>query len=145
MLLLKNALLGFLLAGFAAAGMAQDAKPYKEGPVVEVTYVKIKPGKFDDYMKHLSTQYKTLMEANKKAGLITAYAIYSNQARSPQDPDLILTITYPNMAALDKIDEGEAVAAKVVGPTAVQNKEYAARESMREVLGGQLIRELILK
>ncbi len=142
---LKNAFLGFLLAAFAAAGMAQDVKPYKEGSVIEVSYIKIKPGKFDDYMKFLSTQYKTLMEANKKAGLITGYAIYTTQARTPQDPDLILTTSYPNMAALDRIDEGEAVAAKVVGSTSVQNKEYAARESMREVLGGQLIRELVLK
>jgi len=142
---LKNALLGLLLAAFAAAGMAQDVKPYKEGSVIEVSYIKIKPGKFDDYMKFLSTQYKTLMEANKKAGLITGYAIYSTQARTPQDPDLILTTSYSNMAALDRIDEGEALAAKVVGSTLVQNKEYAARESMREVLGSQLVRELVLK
>jgi meso-butanediol dehydrogenase/(S,S)-butanediol dehydrogenase/diacetyl reductase len=87
----------------------------------------------------------TELEANKKAGLITGYAVYSTQARSPQEPDLILAVTYANMAALDKIDEAESVAAKLLGPSSVQNKEYAARESMREVLGGQLVRELTFK
>src|SRR5215470_15323910 len=118
----KVLLLGFVLSGFAAAGMAQNVKPYKEGPVVELSYIKIKPGRFDDYMKFLDTTYKQLMEENKKAGLITGYAVYQAQARSPQEPDLILSITYANMAALDKIDEGEAVAARVMGSQDVQNK-----------------------
>lgn len=138
-------LIGLVLLGFAATGFAQNAKPYKEGPVTELSYIKIKPGKFDDYMKFLDTTYKTLMEANKKAGLITGYAVYGTDARSPQEPDLILTVTYPNMAALDKIDEAEAIAEKVIGPTDAQNKATIERGPMREVLGSQLIRELILK
>jgi hypothetical protein len=145
MLILQRVLFSFLLASFAAAGLAQDVKTYKEGPVTELSYIKIKPGKFDEYMKYLGTSYRALLEANKKAGLITGYAVYSTQARSPQEPDLILAVTYANMAALDKIDEAESVAAKLLGPSSVQNKEYAARESMREVLGGQLVRELTFK
>jgi len=85
------------------------------------------------------------MEANKKAGLITGYAIYSAQPRSPQEPDLILSVVYPNMAALDKIDESEAVAAKVIGTPEAQSKAAIDRESMREVLGSELVRELVLK
>jgi hypothetical protein len=138
-------LLGLVFCSAITAASGQEVKPYKEGQVTEVSYIKIKPGKFDDYMAFLDTTYKALMEANKKAGLIVGYAVYSAQARSPQDPDLILTTTYANMAALDKIDEGDAVAAKVIGSTTVQNKAFADREAMREVLGGQLIRELVLK
>jgi hypothetical protein len=136
---------GLALCSGISAAMAQEAKPYKEGQVTEISYIKIKSGKFDDYMGFLDTTYKSLMEANKKAGLITGYAVYLSQARSPQEPDLILSITYANMAALDKIEEGEAVAAKVLGSTTVQNKAYADRDALREVLGSQLIRELVLK
>ena len=145
MKLAKILLIGLVLAGFATMGIAQEAKPYKEGPVTELSYIKIKPGRFDDYMKFLDTTYKSLLEANKKAGLVTGYAVYSTQARSPQDPDLILAVTYPNMAALDKTQEAEAIAAKVIGPNDVQNKATIERGPLREVLGGQLIRELILK
>lgn len=142
----KLFLVGLALCAFMANGMAQQqAKPYKEGPVTELSYIKIKPGRFDDYMKFLDTTYKTLMEANKKAGLITSYAVYSAQARSPHEADLILAVTYPNMAALDRIDEAEAIAAKLIGPTDVQNKAAIDRGPMREVLGSELVRELILK
>lgn len=139
------ALSGVVLCLAVGTAMGQTAKPYKEGQVTEFSYIKIKPGKFDDYMKFLDTTYKTLMEANKKAGLIVGYAVYSMQARSPQEPDLLLTTTYANMAALDRIEEGEEVAAKVVGNTELQNKAYIDREAMREVLGAQLVRELVLK
>lgn len=129
----------------AADASAQEPKPYKEGQVVALSYIKIKPGKFDDYMAFLATTYKQLMEANKKAGLITGYAVYQATARNANDPDIILATTYANMAALDRIDEGEAVAAKVMGSNAAQNKGFIDRGVMREVLGGDLIRELVLK
>jgi hypothetical protein len=135
---------GLVLLATVTSVSAQT-KSYKEGQVTELSYIKIKPGKFDDYMAFLSTKYKELMEANKKAGLIVDYHIYGMRARTPQDPDLMLTVTYQNMAALDKVDEGDAVAAKVVGTPAVQSKQFAERESMREVLGSQLVQEFVLK
>lgn len=137
--------IGLMLATLMVTAQAQDAKSYKEGPVTELSYIKIKPGKFEDYMKFLDTSYKTLMEENKKAGLILGYKVFAAQARSPREADLILTTTYANMAALDKNDEGEAVANKVLGNTDARNKAMLAREAMREVLGSELVRELILK
>lgn len=130
---------------FAMVAANADDKSYTEGQVTEVSYIKIKPGKFDDYMKYLDTTYKTIMEANKKAGLITGYGVYTAMARTPQDPDLILTTVYPNMAALDKSNEAEAIAEKIAGNAAAQSKGAIDRESMRELLGSELIRELVLK
>ena len=144
---MKKISVALLLICCAAIGSAygQTDKTYKEGQVTQLSYIKIKPDKFDDDMKFLDTTYKALMEANKKAGLIVGYAVYSMQARSPQEPDLLLTTTYANMAALDKIDEGDAVAVKIVGSNEVQNKAFIDREAMREVMGAQFIRELVLK
>jgi hypothetical protein len=142
---LSTTLIALALAGASTFGWAQNAKPYTDGPVTEVSYIKTKPGRFDDYMQFLATTYRAEMEAQKKAGLILAYRIYSKQARSPQEPDLILTITYPNMAALDRTDEFDAVSAKVLGSSAAQNKATIERGPMREVLGSELIRELVLK
>jgi L-rhamnose mutarotase len=139
------ALFGLALCFGMGTATAEEAKTYTEGQVTELSYVKIKPGKFEDYMKYLDTTYKAVMDANKKAGLITGYSVYSAQARSPQEPDIILAVVYANMAALDKADETEAVAAKVMGSTAVQSKAAVDRESMREVLGSELVRELVLK
>ena len=132
---------------FALAGMAgaQDVKVYKEGPVTEITYIKVKPGRFDDYMNFLATTYRKLMDEQKKAGLITGYNIYAATPKNVNEPDLILTTTYPNMAALDRIEEAEAISRRVVGSNDVQNKATIERGPMREILGGELVRELILK
>ncbi len=138
-------LLALALAGTSTSGWAQEAKPYKDGPVTEVSYIKVKPGRFDDYMQFLATTYRANMEAQKKAGLILGYNIYAAQAKTPHEPDLILTITYANMAALDRTDEAEAVMAKLLGNQAAQNKATIERGPMREVLGSELIRELVLK
>jgi hypothetical protein len=134
-----------LLLGLAGSVHAQDDKPFTDGPVVAISYIKVKPGHFTEYMKYLDGPYKAVMEAQKKAGLITGYKVFENQARSPHDADLILSVTYPNMAALDRSDEADAVSAKVMGSRTQQDKAFGERGAMREVLGGQLIRELILK
>ena len=85
-----------LILAMAAPVCAQDAKPYKEGHVTRVNFVRTKPGQFTGYMKYLDGPYKAQMEALKKAGLITGYAIYESDPHSAQDANLVLTITYPN-------------------------------------------------
>ena len=138
-------LIGLALAFSVTTASAADTKPYTEGPVMEVSFVKTKPGKFEAYMQYLDTTYKQIMEASKKAGLIVDYAVYSASPRSLQDPDIILTVVYANMAALDKSDEAEAVAEKIAGSMDAQSKAAIDRESLREVLGSELTRQLILK
>ncbi len=106
-----TALIGALLCLAMANTNAAEARLYTEGPVTELSFVKIKPGQFDAYMKYLGTTYKAIMEAHKKAGLITGYAVNE----------------------------------KIVGNSRVQSQGVVDREAMREVLGSQLIRELVLK
>jgi hypothetical protein len=122
--------------------VAQEKRPYKEGPVTSVSFIRTKPGHFDEYMKWLLGPYKALMEAQKKAGLIVDHRIYAATPKNQHEADLILTVTYPNMAALDRADEADAVSTKVMGSFANQEKEYADRGTMREVLGSELVREL---
>jgi hypothetical protein len=123
-----------------------DDTPYSEGPVTEVTYIKVKSGMFDDYMKWLATDRKRLMDEYKKAGIILDSKVYGASARSPSEPDLILTVTYKNLAAMDNLEERtRAIDEKVVGSTKTANEGAISRDKMREVLGSEIIRELILK
>jgi hypothetical protein len=125
---------------------ADDGRAYKEGPVTQITYVKIKDGQFDNYMKWLATTFKSENDAFMKAKIITGYKVYSNQARDSHDADLILSITYANMAAMDNLNEKtDAISEKFEGNLDKQNQGFADRGSMREILGGRLIRELVLK
>ena len=126
--------------------LADDSKSYTEGTVTSVSSVRTKPGMFDAYMKWLDTTYKQLMEEEKKAGIIVDYAVYGAVPRSPHDPDLYLTVTFKNLAALDGLDDRlEPIERKVWATRDAANKADADRESMREIIGSELIRHLNLK
>src|ERR1700733_16338060 len=95
-----------------AAGAMADEKPYKEGPVTSVAWVRVKDGKMYEYINYLKGNYTQEMEAFKKAGLVTGYKIYQVAPRPPEDPNLILTVTYPNYAALDHNADFVAITTK---------------------------------
>jgi hypothetical protein len=133
-----------LTLGLAVTAVA-DEKPYKEGAITDVAWIRVKDGKLLDYIAYLNGSYRQETEAFKKAGLVTEYRIYQVPPRHPQDPNLILTVTYPNYAALDHNADFDAITAKIEGSLKQADASYGARESIREVLGSELIQELILK
>jgi len=51
----------------------------------------------------LATTYKKQQEAAKAAGLITSWRVLIVEARTPQDPDVILVTEFKNWAALDHL------------------------------------------
>jgi hypothetical protein len=125
---------------------AQDVRQYAEGPVTEVSYLQIEYGHFEEYIDWLNSTWKPTMEATKKAGLIIDYKVFRLTPKSPDQPDIILWITFESAAAaLDKGVELEEVAKKVIGSTEVQNKARVARSEYRKFLGSEYVRELILK
>jgi hypothetical protein len=148
---LKSRALGALaglLAVVALGGAATAAdRPYTDGPVSIVTSVKIEPGMDDAYMSWLQSNWKKSVEAQKAAGIILGYAVYGTQARSPDEPDLYLVVTYKNMAAFDGLeDRVEPIMEKTFGATQQQMTQAGIeRGKMRTILGSEMIRELVLK
>jgi len=124
---------------------AQLGTTYNEGPVTAVTYLKIEYGHFDEYVDWLNSTWKPLNEAKKKAGLIIDYRVYTASPRKPEEPNVIFMITYPNMAALDRRAEEDAVAVEMIGSAKEQDEARIARSAYRKRLGTELIREVILK
>jgi len=124
----------------------QDVREYSDGPVTEADYINVEYGHFEEYVGWLNSTWKPTMEAMKKAGLIVDYKAFRATPKTPDQPNVILMITFKNgMAALDKGVELEDVAKSVIGSTEAQNKARAFRNEYRKVLGTELIRELILK
>ena len=139
-------LLSAALATGAATATAQDERAYTEGAVVIVSYIRTEPGMFDDYMRYLSSTYKKLMDEQKKAGIIMEYGVYGAEPRNETDPDLILTITYKNFAALDNLAErADPIERKVWSSLAKANEAELSRGKLRTQVGGQTLRQLILK
>ncbi len=98
-------------------------------------------------MEYLNGQYKQSMEAEKSAGLVLGYAVHTSAPRTPQDHDLILSVTYRNWAAFDGLaDRSDAVANRARQNTPRQrDQEFIDRAAMREVLGTRNYQQLLLK
>jgi hypothetical protein len=147
--MIKTIILSMCLAASSlslnARAQDKDERQYTEGPVTEVNYIYVEYGHFEDYIAWLNSTWKPTMEAFKKAGLIIDYKVFSLTPKSPDQPNIILWITYKNMAALDKSAEQDEVAKKVICNTECQNKARVARNEYRKTLGTELIREIILK
>ena len=135
-----------MLAIATSVTRAQEDHAYTQGPVTIVSFVRTEPGMFDEYMRYLSNTYKKLMETQKKQGIVTDYAIYQTLPRGPQDADLILTVTYKNMAALDGLQERtDPLVKETFGSLPKASSASADRDKLRKQLGSQLVRQLILK
>src|SRR5215472_16122229 len=93
-------LLAAILTISASVTRAQEEHAYTPGPVVIVSFVRTEPGMFEEYLRYLDSTYKHLLEEYKKQGVILDYGVYQARPRDAQDADLILTVTYKNMAAL---------------------------------------------
>ena len=123
-----------------------DGRDWNDGPVVNSSYIRTVDGHFDDYMHWLATTYKKRQDAAKAAGLITNWRVLVVEARSPQDPDVILVTEFKNWAALDhlgsKLDE---VSTKIEGSVDAANKSEVDRAKIRTVLGSRTSQEAILK
>ncbi len=130
-----------------ALPLAAQERSYKEGAVTVVTSVRVADGQMENYTDYLSKTYKPVMDAQKKAGIVSGFYVYSTRARTPSEPNMYLVVTYPNMASFDGLnDRTEPVAKSVTGESRAEAAAAGVkRGSMREILGSEVIREIELK
>lgn len=133
-------------AMFATSAMAEDARPYDNGPVWDFSMVLTKPGHFNDYLKFVDTTWKAEQEAQKAKGQVLAYKVFSTVDPRDGEADLVLAVEYKNMAVFDtSLDEQDAMTKKLFGSLPAASKADMDRESIRTLKGDVLTRELILK
>ena len=146
---MRKPLLAFLaaiLATSASVTFAQEDHAYTQGHVVVVSFVRTEPGMFEEYLRYLDSTYKRLLDEFKKQGAVTDYAVYQATPRDAQDADVILTVTYKNMAAFDDLQSRtDPIVKQVFGSLPKASTASADREKLRKQVGSQLVRQLILK
>ncbi len=143
---LQIAALAALSLGIANLCSAQSDAPFTEGPVWNITMVKVKPGMGDEYLKGLAKTLKGTLDEAKKQNLVLDYKILLGNAGTPQDFDILIMVESKNMAALDNGREKfDPIARKVVGTTDQQQAMAVKRLDIREIMGTKLMREITLK
>ena len=138
----------FAMAALIVAGIAvaQIKRPYHEGSVWDVTYVRVKPGMDSAYMNYLATDWKKEHEAMKKEGLILSYKVISSEPHNAGDFNLMLMTEYKDLATMEGgMDKQDNLYQTVTGNDQKQMEGYKQRLEIREVLGDRLSREVILE
>ena len=136
----------YVCLAFTSASALADDHAYTEGAVVNVSSIRTVDGKFDDYMKWLSTTWKAQNEAAKKAGYLVSYEVISVEPRGPDDPDLYLVLTYKNWAALDgALAKADEITKQIEGSVAAASQAQFDRAKIRRVLGSETMQVLDLK
>ena len=125
---------------------AQVNRPYHNGTVWNIAFIRIKPGMDTAYLNYLAGSWKAEQEAQKKDGNIVSYKVLSVEGHTAGEFNLMLMTEYKNLATMEaNEDKAEAVAQKVVGNDQVQMQGYKERLEIREVMGDRLAREIILE
>jgi hypothetical protein len=125
---------------------AQVKRPYRDGSVWNIAFIKVKPGMDVAYLNYLSGGWKAEQEAAKKEGLIVSYKVLSTEAHGASDFNLMLMTEYKNLASMEAGQEKfDALVQKVIGDDDKQMQGYKDRLEIREVLGSRLAREIILE
>ena len=142
---LKTFLVSLLCVASFAAGAAWAAdRPYTQGSVWTVTFVRVKPGMSSQYLGDLHS--KQVMDEARKQQLIASYKILGGNPGNREDWDLMLLVESKNWAAFDGADgKFDAIVEKLVGPEEKQVEMMVKLSDVRETLGTRNLQEIIFK
>ena len=142
----------WVLAFAVAAGLSvsqqafSQEKPYTEGTVWQLTFIKLKPGMFDVYMQDAVVGRAREMAEAKKQGLVLSSKTLSGTSANREDWDILFIEEYKNWAALDGLSEKfAAIQTKAHGTVEKVVEASLKRTDVREVVGSKLMQELIIK
>jgi hypothetical protein len=126
--------------------VAQVNRPYRNGSVWNVAFIRMKPGMDTAYLNYIATDWKRSQEALKKDGLILSYKVLTTESHGSNDWNIMLMTEYKDLATMEANEiKAEAVEQKVVGNDEKQRQGYRERLEIREVMADRLAREIILE
>lgn len=145
----QKILFGALLLSLAlvcGSVYAQMARPYRNGTVWTLAFIRIKPGMDSAYLNYVANDWKRIQEAAKKDGLILSYKVLVTEGHTAGDWNLMLMTEVKDLAALEANEKkAEALGQRLVGDDQKQMQGYRERADIREVMGNRLAREIILE
>lgn len=145
----KRILIGSLICLLLLAGIsiyAQVSRPYRNGTVWTMAFIRMKPGMESAYLNYIATDWKKEQEEMKKAGLSLSYKVLTTEGHNAADFNIILMTEYKDLATLEANEaKQDALAQRVIGDDEKQRQGYRERLEIREVLADRLAREVVLE
>ncbi len=146
---LRHTLIGSLVLLVLIAGIsvfAQVNRPYRNGTVWNIAFIRMKPGFETAYLNYLAGSWKANQEAAKKEGIILSYKVMGVEGHNPGEWNVMLMTEYKDLATMEaNEDKADALTQKMVGNDEKQMQGYRDRSEIREVMGDRLAREIVLE
>ena len=138
--------LSALVLTLSVVVFAQVNRPYRNGTVWSIGFIKMKPGMETAYLNYVAGDWKREQEALKKDGQIVSYKVLQTEAHGSTDWNLMLLTEYRDLAAYEKsLEKTDALLQTVIGDDEKQRQGYRERLAIREVLADRLAREIVLE
>jgi hypothetical protein len=134
----------------APVALRAQSELYDQGTVWDMTFVKIKANMGEDYLKGLTKTWKASMDLLVKEKLIKSYKVLMGSASNRADFDLLLMIESENMASFDPDPVRDKKMAeldkKIMDSMGDEYKKTIVNyETLREITGNKIMREIFLK
>ena len=143
--ILTGSLIALILT-LSVVMVAQVSRPYRNGSVWNIGFIRMKPGMDTAYLNYIATDWKRNQEAMKKDGLILSYKVLTTEAHGAGDFNIMLMTEYKDLATMEANEaKADALAQQVVGDDKKQMQGYKERLEIREVLQDRLAREIVLE
>ncbi len=135
-----------LMFALSVVVIAQVSRPYRNGSVWNIGYIRMKPGMDAAYLNYLATDWKKQQEAQKKDGLILSYKVLTTEAHGTGDFNCMLLTEFKDLATMEANQaKADNLAQKVIGDDAKQMQGYKDRLEIREVMQNRMAREIVLE
>ncbi|MEP6568279.1 MAG: hypothetical protein ABJC10_00760 [Acidobacteriota bacterium] len=135
-----------LVLTLGVVAFAQVNRPYRNGSVWSIGFIRMKPGMDTAYLNYVAGDWKREQEALKKDGQVISYKVLQTEAHGATDFNLMLMTEYKDLATYEKnLDKGDALLQTVIGDDEKQRQGYRQRLEIREVMADRLAREIVLE
>ena len=139
-------LLVVLILTLSIVVVAQVNRPYRNGSVWSIGFIKMKPGMETAYLTYVAGDWKREQEALKKDGQIMSYKVMTTEDHGSTDWNIMLMTEYKDMATMEANEaKADNLLQTVIGTDEKQMQGYRDRLQIREVLQNRLAREIVLE
>ena len=115
------------------------------GTVTHISYVTVKPGKLNAYMKYLKDVTWPRIDEGKHRGDVVSYRILRVNSPRSNDPDILVLTEFKNMAVFDRDPAvTEEANRKLAGSSEGRVAQLVQARDLFEPKGSMLTREVML-
>ena len=126
--------------------VAQFSRPYRNGSVWNIGFIRMKPGMDTAYLSYVAGDWKREQEALKKDGQIVSYKVLQTESHNATDWNLMLMTEYKDLATMEANEaKADQLLQTVIGNDDKQRQGYKERLEIREVMADRMAREIILE